>query len=71
MNDMNDSITGDMLLSMKLPKDALSAYEQGLAIEPNHFQGVAGAALAACLAEVCSILTPCIFFWYFFPRNKR
>ena len=43
-------LLGDMLLAMKMPADALQAYETSQAREPNRFRGYAGAARAAAAA---------------------
>jgi tetratricopeptide (TPR) repeat protein len=41
----------DMLLELKLPEQALAAYEQSMKIDPNRFNGLAGAAQAAEVAH--------------------
>lgn len=43
-------LLGDMLMEMKNPKEALVAYEENLAMHPNRFNGIYGAAIAAKLA---------------------
>jgi len=40
-------LLGDMLLAMKMPAEALQAYEMSQEREPNRFRGYAGAARAA------------------------
>ena len=41
----------DMLLSMNQPETALAEYEKSMKIDPNRFNGLAGAARAAELAH--------------------
>jgi tetratricopeptide (TPR) repeat protein len=41
----------DMLLEMNRPEEALAEYEKSLKIDPNRFNGLAGAARAAELAH--------------------
>jgi len=42
---------GDMLLSLNQPENALAEYEKSMNIDPNRFNGLAGAARAAELAH--------------------
>jgi hypothetical protein len=43
-------LLGEMLLELKQPKEALAAFQQTMAKEPNRFRAVAGAAAAATQA---------------------
>ncbi len=42
-----DELLGDMLLALKMPAEALVAYELNLIGHPNRFNGIYGAAIAA------------------------
>jgi tetratricopeptide (TPR) repeat protein len=41
----------DMLLELKQPEKALAEYETSMKIDPNRFNGLAGAAQAAAMAH--------------------
>jgi hypothetical protein len=41
----------DMLLALKQPEKALTEYEKSMKIDPNRFNGLAGAAQAAEVAH--------------------
>jgi cytochrome c-type biogenesis protein CcmH/NrfG len=41
----------DMLLTLNRPKEALAEYESALKIDPNRFNGIAGAAEMAHQSE--------------------
>ena len=44
-------VSGDMLLELKQPEKALAEYEKSMKIDPNRFNGLAGAARAAEIAH--------------------
>ena len=49
-NSASFHLLGDMLLEMKMPAEALQAYELSQQREPNRFRGYSGAARAAAAA---------------------